>query len=240
MFSPFIGEVVLYPYSFAPFNWVSCAGQLLQVSQNTALAQLLGNKFGGDGKQTFGLPNYQSVTPNDMMEYCIALTGIYPGGNRRAAIGEISLLPYEAPSGWFECNGQLLTKADFPQLFQVIGTTFGGDGESTFAVPDLISTPPPMPSQSIYCISAFGAPVPLEPFLGELRLLPYPSAPNGWSACQGQLFAIQDDRSLFDLIGTRFGGDGRDDFALPDLSNAEVPSGLQYFIALKGVFPQRN
>src|SRR5262245_17908790 len=141
MLSPFIGEVVLYPYNFAPTNWVSCAGQLIQVSQDTVLASLLGTEFGGDGKQTFGLPNYQSVSPPNML-YCIALIGILPGGNRPSAIGEISLLPYEAPRGWLECNGQLLRIADFPELFQVIGTKFGGDGQLSFAVPNLISTPP--------------------------------------------------------------------------------------------------
>jgi microcystin-dependent protein len=239
MLAPFIGEVVLYPYNFAPFNWLACAGQLLQSSQNTALAWLLGTEFGGDGKQTFGLPNYQSVSPQDM-QYCIALTGIKPGGNRPSGIGEISLLPYAAPSGWFECNGQSLKKADDPQLFQVIGTKFGGDG-STFGLPDLSSTPPPLPtSQSIYCISAFGTPAPPEPFLGEIRLFPYSFSPDGWSTCHGQLLPIEQATGLFSLIGDNFGGDGRVDFALPDLRNAAVPSGLQYFIALNGAYPQRN
>jgi microcystin-dependent protein len=240
MLFPFIGEVVLYPYNFAPFGWLSCAGQLLQVSQNTALAKLLGTKFGGDGRQTFGLPNYQSVSPQSM-QYCIALTGILPGGNRPAATGEISLLPYQAPSNWFECDGQLLIKADFPKLFQVIGTEFGGYGVSTFGVPDLSSTPPPMPtSQSIYSISASGVPVPVEPFLGEIRLLPYSSPPNGWSTCQGQLLPVGGNTALFSLLGINFGGDGTEDFALPDLSNAKVPSGLQYLIAMRGAFPPRN
>src|SRR5262245_23595675 len=121
MLDPFIGEVVLYPYNFAPVNWLSCAGQLLQISQDTVLASLLGIEFGGDGKQTFGLPNYQSVSPQ-YMQYCIAITGNLPERSRATGLGEIALLPYKTPSSWLECNGQLLRIADYLDLFQVIGT----------------------------------------------------------------------------------------------------------------------
>ena len=57
--SPFIGQVIPVPYNFAPQGWAFCNGQLLSISQNTALFSLLGTAFGGDGKTTFGLPNLQ-------------------------------------------------------------------------------------------------------------------------------------------------------------------------------------
>ena len=53
-------------------------------------------------------------------------------------LGEIILVAFDfAPTGWAECNGQLLSIAEYEPLFNLIGTTFGGDGETTFALPDL-------------------------------------------------------------------------------------------------------
>ena len=57
---PFIGEIILFAGNFAPRNFAFCNGQLLQISQNTALFSLLGTTYGGDGRTTFGLPNLQS------------------------------------------------------------------------------------------------------------------------------------------------------------------------------------
>lgn len=56
-----------------------------------------------------------------------------------------------------------------------------------------------------------------EPFLGEIRWVPYNFAPRGWAFCDGQLLSISENTALFALIGTTFGGDGRTTFALPDL-----------------------
>jgi microcystin-dependent protein len=57
-----------------------------------------------------------------------------------------------------------------------------------------------------------------EPFIGEIRLFAGNFAPNGWALCQGQLMAIVENEALFNLIGTTYGGDGQNTFALPDLS----------------------
>src|SRR5512143_4021154 len=54
---PFIGEIALVPYNFAPLGWAFCNGQLLSIAQNTALFSLLGTMYGGDGISTFGLPD---------------------------------------------------------------------------------------------------------------------------------------------------------------------------------------
>lgn len=56
---PFIAEIRLLPYSFAPRDWALCNGQILSISQNPALFSLLGTTYGGDGKSTFALPNLQ-------------------------------------------------------------------------------------------------------------------------------------------------------------------------------------
>ena len=61
-----------------------------------------------------------------------------------------------------------------------------------------------------------------EPFLSEIRLMSFPFAPAGWALCNGQLLPINQNQPLFSLLGTTFGGDGRVNFALPDL-RARVP-----------------
>lgn len=57
MSNPFIGEVKLVPYNFAPRGWAECAGQLLPIAQNEALFALIGTTYGGDGQSTFALPD---------------------------------------------------------------------------------------------------------------------------------------------------------------------------------------
>ena len=54
---PYIGEIALFPYIFAPTGWAKCSGQVLPISQNTALFSLLGTYYGGNGMSTFALPN---------------------------------------------------------------------------------------------------------------------------------------------------------------------------------------
>jgi microcystin-dependent protein len=61
-----------------------------------------------------------------------------------------------------------------------------------------------------------------EPFLSEIRIMSFGFAPKGWALCNGQLLPINQNQALFSLLGTTYGGDGRTNFALPDL-RARVP-----------------
>ncbi len=63
MADPFVAEIRIVGFSFAPKGWAFCNGQPLPLSQNTALFSLLGTTYGGDGKNTFGLPNMQGNAP---------------------------------------------------------------------------------------------------------------------------------------------------------------------------------
>jgi microcystin-dependent protein len=63
MSNPFVGEIRIFAGNFAPNGWALCNGQLMSISQNTALFSLLGTQFGGDGKSTFGLPDLQGAAP---------------------------------------------------------------------------------------------------------------------------------------------------------------------------------
>src|SRR3979409_678410 len=60
---PFVAEIRIFPFNFAPKGWAFCDGQLLPLSQNTALFSLLGTTYGGDGKSNFALPNLQGSAP---------------------------------------------------------------------------------------------------------------------------------------------------------------------------------
>src|SRR5579863_6141851 len=60
---PFVAEIRIFPFNFAPKGWAMCDGQILPLSQNTALFSLLGTTYGGDGKSNFALPNMQGNAP---------------------------------------------------------------------------------------------------------------------------------------------------------------------------------
>jgi microcystin-dependent protein len=80
----------------------------------------------------------------------------------------------------------------------------------------------------------------MEPFIGQIQLLPYNFAPNGWAFCEGQLLPIAQYTALFSLIGTYFGGNGTTNFALPNLKGKEPDPNMHYCIALQGIFPSRS
>jgi microcystin-dependent protein len=63
MAEPFLSEIRIFSFGFAPKGWALCNGQLLPINQNQALFSLLGTTFGGDGRVNFGLPNLQGNTP---------------------------------------------------------------------------------------------------------------------------------------------------------------------------------
>jgi microcystin-dependent protein len=78
---PFLGSLLLVPFSFAPTGWALCNGQLLPISQYTALFSLLGTTFGGDGVNTFALPDLRGRVPISsgqgpgLQNYNLAQTG---------------------------------------------------------------------------------------------------------------------------------------------------------------------
>lgn len=81
MSSPFVAEIRMFGCNFAPTGWAQCNGQLLPISQNTALFSLLGTFYGGDGKSTFALPNLQDSVPifwgqgNGLSDYSLGQSG---------------------------------------------------------------------------------------------------------------------------------------------------------------------
>jgi microcystin-dependent protein len=81
MSDPFVGEVRAMGFTFAPQGWAPCQGQMLPISNNTALFSLLGTKFGGDGRSVFALPTLAGLPAQGSapaLNYYIAVQGIYP------------------------------------------------------------------------------------------------------------------------------------------------------------------
>jgi microcystin-dependent protein len=74
-----------------------------------------------------------------------------------------------------------------------------------------------------------------EPFLSEIRIMSFSFAPKGWATCDGQLLPINQNQALFSLLGTTYGGDGRVNFALPDLRNrVPIHMGSGFTLGEKG------
>jgi microcystin-dependent protein len=92
---PFVGEIRAFPFNFAPTGWAMCNGQLLPISQNTALFSLLGTYYGGDGRSTFALPNLQGSVPLGAGQGA-GLRDYYPG--ERGGSASVTLLPSEMPA----------------------------------------------------------------------------------------------------------------------------------------------
>ncbi len=104
MASVFVGQLMLVPYNFAPTGFAFCQGQLLPISQNTALFSLLGTYYGGDGKSNFALPNLQGS--------CAIGQGQGPG-----------LSPYDIGQNGGTENVTLLTSEVPPHNHTVSATT---------------------------------------------------------------------------------------------------------------------
>jgi microcystin-dependent protein len=80
---PFLGEIETFGFNFCPLGWTTLNGQLMPISQNTALFSLLGTTYGGDGQTTFALPTAKPIftaTGASLLQ-CIAVQGIFPSRN---------------------------------------------------------------------------------------------------------------------------------------------------------------
>lgn len=146
------GLIALFPYTFTPKGWLSCDGQLLEISRYSTLYSLLGNQFGGNGTTTFALPHLNKTSsdtrslhanPADYVRYYIQTEGQI-GESSEEILGEIVLFPTFAmnildPSGstYLPCDGRLMSISQNSALFSLLGAVFGGDGRSSFALPDL-------------------------------------------------------------------------------------------------------
>ena len=94
MSDQFLAEIRIFPFDFAPTGWALCNGQLMPISQNTALFSLLGTYYGGDGKSTFALPNLQGSAP---MQQGQSSSGTFYDIGQTAGTTTVTLLQSQMP-----------------------------------------------------------------------------------------------------------------------------------------------
>jgi len=120
----YIGAMMLVPYNFAPVNFMFCQGQILQISQNTALFSLLGTYFGGNGTSNFALPNLQG---------CVALGAGQAPGLSPYVIGEaggvatVQLIPQLTPQHTHTIQGGRATASQKNPNANALATASGND-----------------------------------------------------------------------------------------------------------------
>jgi microcystin-dependent protein len=136
MGQPYVGEIRLFGGNFAPAGWAFCDGALISISQNSVLFQLIGTTYGGDGQQTFALPNLQSRLPVHQ--------GTAPGGTytigQTAGVETVTLSTQQMPS-----HNHLVNAATSQQVLSPSGS-FPANATSPTQAGVLVydvATPPP-------------------------------------------------------------------------------------------------
>ncbi|EGF93199.1 hemolysin-type calcium-binding repeat 2 copies family protein [Asticcacaulis biprosthecium C19] len=185
-----MGLVVQFGGNFTPFGYLPCDGSLLPISEYEALFTLIGTTYGGDGQDTFALPDLRGRT--------VVGTGQGAGLSNRV-LGEV-----------IGTENQTIQQNQMPS--DMGGSNQGVNNiQPSLALNYIISLQGIFPSQS-----AITDADPYTQFLGEIAISAIPYAPRGWAYCNGQLLSIAQNQALFSLLGTTYGGNGITTFALPD------------------------
>ena len=123
MADPFVAEIRIFPFNFAPRGWSWCDGQLLPLSQNTALFSLLGTTYGGNGKSNFALPDLQGRAPmHPDQGPGLSLHDLGETGGSET----VTLLESEMPSHAHAMNGQGSNSNLNDPANAVVARAFGG------------------------------------------------------------------------------------------------------------------
>ncbi|MEP6653657.1 MAG: tail fiber protein [Myxococcales bacterium] len=144
MADPFVAEIRIFPYNFAPKGWAACDGQLLPISQNTALFSLLGTMYGGNGITTFALPDLRGRIPLQAGQG--AGLSSYTQGQTGGS-DTVTLLPTNLPSHTHAVNaldagGSAMASAS-PASTTVFGPSQARARSTGYATPTSASAPPP-------------------------------------------------------------------------------------------------
>lgn len=148
MATPFLGEIRMVAFNYAPYGWALCNGQLLSISQNTALFALLGTMYGGDGVTTFALPDLRgrvpihygqgsglsvytegqkggvekvTLTQNQMPAHSHGVNAVAAGGNQASPAGNLPAIESTGTSLDYSSNAP-----DAPMNSAMIGSAGGG------------------------------------------------------------------------------------------------------------------
>ena len=200
----FIGQVGMFGGGFATPGYLPADGRLVPIAQYDTLFQLIGTTYGGDGQQTFALPDLRGRTA---VGTGAGLTLGQTFGEEQTFLGEANLPSHDhtLPGGGFTDPTGL-------------GAAFDNT-QPSIALNYLISLTGVFPSRD------GGGGLPSEiggQFFGEVIMSATDTTPNGWARADGQLLSIAQNQALFALLGCNYGGDCRTTFALPDLRGRAV------------------
>lgn len=225
---------------YAPSGWAFCDGQILKAADHRALFAVLGTTYGGDGKKTFALPdmrgrinvhrgrgfNRGQAGGSEIADINAAQV---PGHNHTASAAQ--------PTGgksYVGASASVMTAARPIAALNADPTSIaapaGGDNAHDNLQPYLCI-------HFIIALSGDMEPVSLlDPFIGEIRLFAGPFTPKGWLRCDGQSLPVADSPELFAVLGTTYGGDGRNTFALPDMrGRTSMHAGLGEGLTLRNL-----
>lgn len=235
MGQPFVGEVRMFAGNFAPAGWEFCSGQLLPISENETLFNLIGTTYGGDGQSTFALPDLRSRVPlhqgngfilaeSGGVENVTLTVNQIPAHAHTAAVSS-KFGSTNSPEGTVVARSTLNQFTDSVVTKGSMGTasSIGNSGGSQphsnvqpyLTINYIISLFGIFPSQGS---SSDGT----QPYLTEVRWVAFSFAPSGNALCNGQLLPINQNQAVFSLLGTTYGGNGQTNFGLPNLQG-KVP-----------------
>ena len=210
---------------------------------------------GGVTGFTGGNQPFTTVQPEPPLNYVINEQGIFPtrdggGPTNFPFLGQLDLFAGNySLGGAANANGQVLSINQNQALFSILGTTYGGDGITTFALPDLrgrtaigVGQGPGLSNrnlgdrfgqetttltvsqlpQHVHTLPGGGGGSLTEPMLGQISLFAGNFAPSGWQFADGQILPISQNTALFSILGTTYGGNGQNTFELPDLQGRTI------------------
>ena len=244
-----LGEIRLWAGVFEPEGWMYCDGRVLPIKtgpeSEAAVFTVLGSRFGGDGTTTFALPNQADIVlPIGRLRYIISVNGPSPTSGLAGLLSEVRIFPYAAPSNYAECRGELLYIDNNGPLYSLLGSSYGGDGIHTFALPKLPRLVPAKGPGIEYSICLNGAYPAIgdtfEGYVGNVRNYAgeVRTIPSNWAQCNGHTVNVVDNEHAITIINYRFGGSGAE-MTMPNVpplastNTATVP----YIICVDGLLP---
>ena len=251
---PYLGEIRMFGGDTPPDGWAFCNGATLPIDPNITLFSLIGTNFGGDGINTFNLPDLQGrvFVSTDNNEYFVGATG---------GAEQVSLLDVNLPSHSHSVSCSANGGSDTPK-----GNTWGPATQPVYSPPASGVLAKAMSTLGIkpagdgkphenmipflcvnYIIALFGlfpsregegveeeAAVADDQYLSELRIFPFDFVPRGWMACNGQQLAVNLNPALYALLGNTYGGNSSF-FNLPNLvARVPVHTGDSYTLGSTG------
>lgn len=237
-----LGSIRLFPYNYAPKGWAPCTGYYISPRDHKPLYQLYGDYLYCNPAM-IQMPDLRNSSPIPGVNYYMAVEGEYPSLSytETTLIGEVCLFPknYEPPN-YLPCDGSMIKiDSDSNALFSVIGTTYGGDGQDSFRVPDLKDH---TPEDFTYWIAFRGVTPDSDYYgydllIGAIPLLAFDLTKDYSYLCEGQDIDIKSHIALYTLLKDNFDTDNSTYITLPDLRGAAPVAKTQYSIFSYGRWP---